>query len=199
MRPNHSKREMLVAMAAAGAALLAQSAQSAQSASRSAKKSSDFLPDFEMQTHEGKKVRLYSDLIKGKKVIINTMYAACTDRCPLNTANLREVQRLLGKRLGRDVFMYSITLRSEFDTPAALAAYVKQYEIGPGWTYLTGKHEEIEIVRRRLGFYDLDPEVDADPSQHSGLVRIGNVPLDRWCAVPSLAPPSQIVTAIDNI
>jgi protein SCO1/2 len=34
-------------------------------------------PNVELQTHEGKTVRFYDDLIKGKLVAINFMYATC--------------------------------------------------------------------------------------------------------------------------
>jgi hypothetical protein len=35
-------------------------------------------PNVPLQTHEGKTVRFYDDLIKGKIVGINFMYATCT-------------------------------------------------------------------------------------------------------------------------
>src|SRR5689334_9567 len=68
----------------------------------------DYFPDVPLITHEGKKVRFFSDLIKNKVVAINFIYTNCPDACSLETARLREVQKILGERVGRDVFIYSI-------------------------------------------------------------------------------------------
>ena len=53
-------------------------------------------------------------------VVINFIYTKCTDQCPMETAKLAQVQRLLGDRVGRDVFFYSITIDPQRDTPAEL-------------------------------------------------------------------------------
>src|SRR5689334_24980607 len=79
-----------------------------------------YFPNFELTTHEGKKVHFYDDLIKDKIVVINFMYAQCEGICVPVTQNLKRVQNLLGRRVGRDIFMYSITLKPEGDTPEKL-------------------------------------------------------------------------------
>src|SRR5258708_7143609 len=73
------------------------------------------LPNIPLVTHEGKEVRFYDDLVKGKVVTLNFFYALCGDVCPAVTANLVEVQKLLGDQAGRDVFMYSFTVKPEAD------------------------------------------------------------------------------------
>src|SRR5262249_4488134 len=143
-----------------------------------------YFPNVPLRTHEGKTVRFYDDLIKGKIVTINVMYATCEGVCPSITANLVRVQRLLGKRVGRDVFMYSITLKPEEDTPKALKEYVQMHGIGPGWTYLTGNTDDVERLRQTLGFTNPNPDVDKDASQHIGNLRYGNEPLMLWAACP---------------
>src|ERR1043165_874415 len=79
-----------------------------------------YFPNFELTTHQGRKVRFYDDLIKDKIVVINFMYAQCEGICPGITANLLRVQKILGDRIGRDIFMYSITLKPEEDSPKDL-------------------------------------------------------------------------------
>ncbi len=37
-------------------------------------------PNVVLKTHEGRNVRFYDDLLKGKIVLINFMYATCTER-----------------------------------------------------------------------------------------------------------------------
>ena len=155
-----------------------------------------YFPNVVLRTHEGRPVRFYDDLVRDKIVVINFMYATCEGVCPGITLNLARVQKLLGDRIGRDIFMYSITLKAHEDRPEDLAAYVDGYGIGPGWTFLTGAPENTELLRRRLGFADLDPEVDRDVTQHSGIVVFGNEPYDSWSACPALQNPTEIVKAI---
>ena len=152
-----------------------------------------------LSTHEGKKVRFYDDLIKDKIVVINFMYAECEGICPGITANLVKVQKALGNRVGRDIFIYSITLKPEEDTAAVLKEYAEMHGARPGWTFLTGKPDDIELLRRRLGFVDSDPEVDKDKSQHIGNVRYGNEPLQQWGACPGQANPAWIVKLISGV
>src|SRR5215207_10186360 len=127
-----------------------------------------YFPNFELTTHDGKKVHFYDDLMKDKIVVLNFMYVKCEGICMPITMNLKKVQRLLGDRVGRDIFMYSITLKPEEDTPAKLKQYVKAHNIKPGWTFLTGKPDEINTLRRSLGFKDAKIKLDQDLTNHTG-------------------------------
>lgn len=161
------------------------------------------LPNVVLRTQDNKKVRLYEDLLKDKIFLINMFFVACTDGvCPVATANLSRVQSLLGKRLGRDIFMYSISLDPVKDTPESLRAYTKFFNVDPGWLFLTGdqeKPDEIETLRKALGFWDPDPKVDLDKTSHTGLARLGNEPLDRWTSCPTLAEPREIRRVISYL
>ena len=106
-------------------------------------------PNVTLTTHEGKKVRFYDDLIKDKIILINFMYVKCDGICPGTTANLVNVQKMLGDRVGRDIFMYSITLKPEEDTPEVLNRYAKAYKTKPGWLFLTGEPKDVELLRRK--------------------------------------------------
>jgi protein SCO1/2 len=150
------------------------------------------LPNVELITHRGRRVRFYDDLVKDKKVVINFIYVRCEGICVPVTANLVRVKKLLGDRVGQDIFFYSITLKPEEDTPAALHQYAKMHHAGRGWLFLTGKPDDIETLRRGLGFAYSDPVEDADKSNHIGMVRFGNERTMRWAACPGLANPEHI-------
>lgn len=157
----------------------------------------DYFSNAIFQAHDGRQLKFYDDLIKGKLVVFNMMLEVCSDGiCPNMTANLLRVQESLGNRVGKDIFMYSITLQPEHDTPKSLSAYVKAFGIKPGWTFLKGTPKDTDIIRRRLGFYDLDEKKDADKSTHTGMIRIGNDAYDRWCMMPALSQPKMIKDAI---
>ena len=153
-------------------------------------------PNVTLTTHEGKKVKFYDDLMKDKIVLINFMYVRCEGTCPGTTANLVKVQQLLGDRVGKDIFMYSITLKPEEDTPKVLAAYAKAYKVKPGWQFLTGNPKDIELLRQKLGFIDRDPVRDANKSNHIGMLRWGNEPHTLWAGCPASLAPSKIVKEI---
>jgi protein SCO1/2 len=135
-------------------------------------------PNVELITQDGKKVRFYDDLIRGKVVAIELMYTTCRYNCPLETARLVQLQKLLGDRMGNDVFFYSITIEPDIDTPKVLKAYAEKYHIGPGWTFLTGKEADIKLISKKLGLDSL-PDVN-DPDGHTPHLLIGNDATGLW-------------------
>jgi len=147
-----------------------------------------YFPNLPLQTHDGRSVRFYDDLVKGKKVLINFTFTSCTGTCPRTSANLSRVQDLLGDRIGRDIFIISLSIDPEHDTPAVLKEYAGNFNARPGWTFATGRIDDINTIRRRLGLYD-----SADITQHMGLLTFGNEPEGRWGATPALDAPKNIL------
>lgn len=144
-------------------------------------------PNVVLRTHDGHQVRFYDDLVKGKKVLINFTYTNCTRTCPLTTQNLRQVQAMLGERMGKDIFFVSLSLDPENDTPETLKMYADHNSAGPGWTFATGSRADIDHIRRRLGLYD-----NPDFTQHMGLLTFGNEPEGKWAATYALDKPENI-------
>ena len=189
-----NRRDLLFAGTATGlASLVPRSAAHAQVTHQFGE---SWFTNVTLQTHDGRSVRFYDDLLKGKGAIINFMFTRCDGVCPGMTQNLSYVQELLGERVGRDIFMYSITIDPEHDSPEMLAQYAAPFDIRPGWLFLTGAKKDVELLRARLGFVDSDPREDADPDEHTGTVRIGNEPLHRWIMAPGLANPDAIVRSV---
>jgi protein SCO1/2 len=155
-----------------------------------------YFPNVVLRTHEDRAVRFYDDLIKDKVVVINMMYATCEGVCPAITLNLAKVHTLLGDRIGREIFMYSITLKPQQDSPAVLRDHVAMHNIGPGWLFLTGEPADVELLRRKLGFVNPDPRLDADSAEHIGNIRYGSEPRKLWAACPGLAEARWIVESL---
>jgi len=148
---------------------------------------SSHFPNVELITQDGKKVHFYDDLIKGKIVAIDLIYTTCRYSCPLETARLAQVQKKLGDRVGKDIFFYSISIDPDHDTPEVLKAYMQQFHVGPGWTFLTGKKEDIIFLGKRLGLYTT-PAVNADG--HIAHLLIGNEAIGQWVRSSALDNPS---------
>jgi protein SCO1 len=160
----------------------------------------NYFPNVELIDQDGNKVHFYDDLIKGKLVAIDMIYTHCTDACPLETARLVQVQKILGDRVGKDIFFYSITIDPKRDTPEVLKAYAEKFHVGPGWRFLTGKREDIELLSKKLGLYS-----DPDPSNrdgHAPVVLLGNEPLAQWMRQSATDNPRflslQIGQLLDN-
>jgi protein SCO1/2 len=137
----------------------------------------NYFPNVPLTDQNGRTVHLYDDLLKGKTVVVNLIYTQCQDSCPLETARLLQVQKMLGDHVGKDVFFYSVSIDPEHDTPAVLKAYAEKFHAGPGWLFLTGKKTDIDLVAHKLGLY-YDPGLNRLPchEHHDD---------GRWLEVPS--------------
>jgi protein SCO1 len=155
-----------------------------------------YFPNVALTTHEGATVRLYDDLLKGKSVAVNVMYTSCKDECPLETARLVQVQRLLGERMGKDIVFYSITIDPRRDTPDVLKAYAQKFGVGPGWLFLTGNEDDIKVVTKKLGLSRRSDASNRDG--HLPTLMIGNEPTGRWMRNSAVASPKFLATTIGN-
>jgi len=154
----------------------------------------DYFPNVLLTTQDGDSVRFFDDLIKDKIVAINFIYTSCPDTCPLETAQLTRVQRLLGDRLGKDVFFYSISIDPEHDTPDVLAEYRERF--GARWTFLTGDNDDIVQLRRKLGLYV--EEIQDGSNNHNVNMIIGNQATGRWMKRSPFENPHVLADQLGN-
>src|ERR1044072_9103175 len=54
-----------------------------------------YFTDVELINQDGKKVRFYSDVLKGKTVIVNAFFTSCTSGCPPMNRNMQKIQEAL--------------------------------------------------------------------------------------------------------
>lgn len=138
--------------------------------------------------HEWKFRDIYAG---GRSIVINTMFTVCRGTCPGTSEQVKALRENLSPSFGKSLVFVSITLDPETDTPQMLRRYAHIYGAGEqekrlsDWLFLTGKPEDIEALRRSLGFFDLNRRVDADVTQHAALLLFGNPAKDRWAALPS--------------
>jgi len=135
-------------------------------------------------------------LLKGKAVAINLIYTSCTDECPLETARLVQVQRLLGDRVGKDLFFYSISIDPTRDTPAVLKAYAEKFGVGPGWLFLTGQADDVKLIAKKLGLSRRNDAANRDG--HMALLMLGNEPTGQWMRNSAVDNPHFLATTISR-
>lgn len=153
-----------------------------------------YFPNYKLTNQDGKELKFFDDVVKDKVVAINFIYTRCPDTCPLETAQLLKVQDILGDRLGKDVFFYSISIDPEYDTPAVLKEYKERY--GANWTFLTGKDSEITNIRRKLGLYI--EEIQDGSLNHNVSMIIGNQKTGRWMKRSPFENPYVLADQIGN-
>lgn len=156
----------------------------------------NYFPNIELTTQDGKTVHFYDDLIKGKTVAINLIYTHCEYACPLETARLVQVQKILGDHVGKDIFFYSITIDPKRDTPGVMKAYMESYRVGPGWTFLTGKKDDIDFLSRKLGLYSA-PQESRDG--HTPHLLIGNEPMGQWMRTSAMDNAAFLARTIGDV
>lgn len=154
-----------------------------------------YFTDLELQTQDGRKVKFFSDVLQGRTVLINVIYTNCKDACPLITQQLLGVRQALpADMFGKQVHFVSISSDPVRDTPAALKLFAKKQGADvEGWTFLTGRKENIDHILKKLGQYSETVE------GHSTLFIAGNVPAKRWSKIRPNAPAPAIAMRLSEL
>lgn len=152
-----------------------------------------YFTDVVLLNQDGEKMRFYSDLLKGRTVIINSFFATCQGSCLPITRNLEKVQEALGDRLGKDAFMISISVDPTVDTPGELKAFGKKFHARPGWYFLTGSKENVDFVLKKLG------QFVENKNDHLNLVIVGNDRTGLWKKAFGLAKSEELVKVVESV
>jgi len=148
--------------------------------------------DVELLDQDGKKVRFYSDVLKGKTVVVNAFFTTCTSVCPPMNRNMEKIQEALGERVGKDVFLVSITVDPATDTPPRLKEYASKFHAKPGgWTFLTGKKENVDWALYKLGQY---VEIKDD---HKTVFIIGNEATGLWKKAFGMSRADELIQIVN--
>lgn len=180
------RREFLMIPAAWCAASYGQDG----AAERLAAAGQKYFSDVALTTQNGDRVRLYSDLLQGRVVVIHSFFATCTGSCPMMTQTLAGMQRRLGER-AKDVLILSISVDPQADTPAVLKAYAEKMNAQPGWLFLTGEKANVDFALSRLG------QLVEKKEDHQTVFIVGNEKTGLWKKV--LAPKATPETLKDVV
>jgi protein SCO1 len=152
-----------------------------------------YFTDVQLVNQDGDTMRLYSDLIQGRVVIINSFFTSCNGSCPVMAAAFAEIQKHLGDRLGKDVYLISISVDPTTDTPARLKEYASRFQARPGWYFLTGTKANVDLALRKLG------QFVEDPRGHFSIFIIGNQRTGLWKKAFGLAKPGELIPIVDSV
>lgn len=152
-----------------------------------------YFTDIELLDQDGRKLRFYSDVLKGKTVVINAFFTTCTSVCPPMNRNLEKIQETLGDRIGRDVYIVSISVDPTTDTPPRLKEYAQKFHARAGWLFLTGKKENVDWALYKVGQY-----VESKDDHTTGFI-IGNEATGLWKKAFGLAKPAELIELVESV
>lgn len=152
-----------------------------------------YFTDVELINQNGERVRLYSDVLKDRVVVINAFFATCQGSCLPMNRNLEKVQEAFKERVGKDLYIISISVDPTVDTPAALKDYAKKLNAAPGRLFLTGEKANVDLALRKLGQYVEQRE------QHTNIFIIGNERTGLWKKAFGLAQAEELVKIIESV
>ncbi len=152
-----------------------------------------YFTDVQLVNQHGTSMRIYSDVLKGKTVILNSFFTTCEASCPVTSGILEKVQNHLGDRLGKDVYIISLTLDPEHDTPEVVQRYASQFHAKDGWYFLTGPKQDVEFVLNKFGQYVAQKEA------HSNILIVGNERTGLWKKAFALANPKALIPVIESV
>jgi cytochrome oxidase Cu insertion factor (SCO1/SenC/PrrC family) len=144
------------------------------------------IPDAQVLDQNGKELKFYSDLVKGKTVAINFIFTTCTAICPSLAATFRRVQQDAATR-GVEVQLISVSVDPTTDTPERLRDFATKFKAGPNWTFVTGDKARIDSVLQALG------AAVSNKNDHTPMMLIGNDASGYWTRAYGLTSPVKIV------
>lgn len=147
------------------------------------------VPDVSLVDQDGKPVRFYTDLVKGRVVAVNFVFTTCTTICPPMGATFAKLEKLVA---GKDVQLISVSIDPANDTPERLKAWSEKFGRGPGWRLVTGDRDEVIKLLKTLGVYT------AGATDHSPIVLVGNDREHRWTRAYGLAAPAKLADLLEE-
>lgn len=184
---------LIFSLGFSGRVMAQESATQPQEAKPAQSPSQTYFTDVVLVNQNGEKMRFYSDLLRDKVVVINSFFATCPGSCLPMERNLEKMQQALGDRVGKDVHIISISVDPLVDTPANLKEYAKKLHARPGWYFLTGEKQNVDLALKKLG------HLVANKQDHLNIFIIGNERTGLWKKAFGLAQSDELIKVVESV
>jgi protein SCO1/2 len=151
------------------------------------------IPNVQLLTQHDTQVDLKKDVIGDDIAVVSFAYTTCTTICPVVTAIFSQVQDRLGDKLGKQVKLVTITVDPNRDTPARLLKYSKKHGAKDGWTWLTGKKDNVIKALNAFGAYTVNFE------DHPAMILIGDGKSNTWYRYYGFSAPADIENKVNEL
>jgi protein SCO1/2 len=142
---------------------------------------------------DNRKLRLASDALADKVVVVSFVYTNCTDVCPMVSHTFSKLQASLAPLMEKKVRLVSLTVDPARDTPARLAEYAAHFEPKPGWLWLTGDVSNVAQALQSFGIHITKPE------NHPAQILVGDAKSGRWTRFYDIDKPQQVLAKVDEL
>ena len=110
------------------------------------------VPPLTLVRQDGVAVAFPQAIDDGRPVFLNFIYTSCTAICPTSSQVFSTLQGNLAAAHGK-AHLLSISIDPEYDTPARLAQYAKQYGAGANWQFFTGTQADSVAMQTAFAAY----------------------------------------------
>jgi protein SCO1/2 len=149
--------------------------------------------DVALMDQTGKAVRLEKDLVSNKIVVMSFIYTSCTTVCPVVSSIMGKVQKQLGARVGKEVQLVSISIDPQRDDPKRLSEYARNFQNGPGWSWLTGTPQSVNETLKGLGTFS------GDFKNHAPLIMVGDGNSRHWTRYYGFTDPTVLTREVEKL
>jgi len=143
-------------------------------------------PQVVVTNQHKQKAWFYEELIHDKLVLVNFTSVRGEKHYPI-VSNMVKVQNMIGDRLGKDVFIYTISTDPYHDSPESLKELADAH--GANWQFLTGDPDDMRGILSGFGIR----------GTINGLAWIGNEKTGRWMTKASRQHPLYIAEAVARL
>jgi len=141
----------------------------------------------------GKSLKLKSEVMADRIVVLDFVFTTCTTICPVLTATMVRVQNELDAKAREDVRMVTITVDPARDTPARMKEYGDKMGVKPGWVWLTGPTGRVNEVLKGFGAYAPSFE------DHPPLILVGDARSGQWTRFFGFADPKDVIAKVNEL
>lgn len=146
--------------------------------------------DLDVLTQDGKRMKFKSDVVGDRIIAMTFTYTTCTTICPVLDAIFVQLQDLLGKKLGKEVSLVTMSIDPVTDIPPRMKQYGKKLGAKPGWLFLTGKKQDVDRILVGLDVYA------ADINNHPPTIFVADGRKGVWKRIYGFPAPDQVNAVI---
>jgi protein SCO1/2 len=151
------------------------------------------LSETQLLDQDGHKLRLASDAVGGKVVVVTFVYTNCADTCPMVSHTFSQIQEQLGALMEDRVRLLSLTVDPARDTPARLKEYAANFNPKRGWLWLTGEQANVTAAQQAFGITIRNPE------NHPAQILVGDPKSGRWTRIYEVDQPQQVLAKVNEL
>ena len=150
------------------------------------------IPDVTLIDQDAREVKLRDLVDSGDVVMVDFIFGTCTTICPILSAGFSNLQRRLGSGPGGPVLI-SLSIDPEHDTPEIMTSYLTRYRAQPGWSFLTGDRDDIDVIMHAFDAYV------PDKMSHQPVTFIKGSGADQWIKIDGLVSTKDLLAELEKI